>query len=225
MGNSRQSTGRKLEGFLRNLSELVENLPSRETKSRLDQELEALIMFLQDFQTRLRLLPTGEDRDGIASTIETLRDYVHVAESDPVMSRVLGLSKDDSMLKKSSRNMLSEQDRKEAKAVAEELKRLSPGDVERRLADKDKYPVPMLRRIGGELGLNFPSKATRLSIVDKITRKTVNLRGYDYLRHGYNKSIGGVVSEARGEPGQHELTQEEEVVDPYHAPSRASSES
>ena len=224
MRNSRKSTGKKLEGFLRNLSELVETLPSKETKIRLDQELEVLITFLQDFQTRLRSLPTGEDRDGIASTIEKINDYVHIAESDPVMSRVLGLSTDDRMLKRSPPNFLTEQDHIEAKAVAEELKGLSAQDVERKLTDRGKFPVPMLRRIGGELGLNFPSKATRLSIIDKITRKTVNLRGYDYLRHGYNRSIGGVVSEIDEETDRRQLAQDE-IVDPPHPPSRASSES
>ena len=224
MMNSTKSTGKKLEGFLRNLSELVDTLPSREMKSRLDQELETLITFLRDFQTSLRSLPTGEDGDGIASAIEALKDYVHVAESDPVISRALGLSSENRVLRKSSHSLLTEQERKEIIAVAEELKALSPRDIERKLADKGKYGVPALRKIGGELGLNIPSKATRLSIIDKITRKTANLRGYDYLRHGYNTSISEVVSEAKGETGEHQPEQVE-IVSPPHALPGAPSES
>ena len=189
MNSSVKLTGKKLDSFLSKLSELVDGLPSQETKSRLDQELGVLIEFLKDFRTRLRSLPTGEDEEGVTSTIETIRDYVHVAESDPIMSRVLGLSSESRILRKSSQNSLTAQDREEAKAMAEELKALSPEDIDHRLADKRKYTISMLRQIGGELGLNFPSKSTRLSIIEKISKKTANLRGYSYLRHGHDESI------------------------------------
>ena len=62
-------------------------------------------------------------------------------------------------------------------------------DVERKLADTRKYNVSMLRKIGGELGIHVPSKSTRLSIIDRIVKKTANLRGYDYLREGSNEKI------------------------------------
>ena len=199
MSNSVKLTGRKLESFLKNLSVLVDTLPSQETKSRLDHELEALVKFLEEFRVRLRSLPTEEDADGVTTTIETIKDYVRVAESDPVMSRVLGLSMDERILRKSPRNSLTEQDRKEALAMAEELKILSSEDIKRKFADKRKYNISMLKQIGGELGLNFPSKSTRLSIIEKIIKKTVNLRGYNYLRHGHDESVGGYVSEAQGE--------------------------
>ena len=139
MNNSVKLTGKKLDSFLSKLSELVDTLPSQETKSRLDQELGVLIEFLKDFRTRLRSLPTGEDEEGVTSTIETIRDYVHVAESDPIMSRVLGLSSESRTLRKSSHHSLTAQDREEAKAMAEELKTLSPQDIDHRLADKRKY--------------------------------------------------------------------------------------
>ena len=71
--------------------------------------------------------------------------------------------------------------------MAAELRTLSPGDVERKLTDK-QYNVSILKEIGRELGLNLPSRATRLSIIEKITKKTANLRGYSYLRHGNDGS-------------------------------------
>ena len=189
MSNSVKLTGRKLESFLSKLSELVDALPADETKLRLDRELKALIKFLQDFRIRLRSLPAGEDVQGVTSTIETIRDCVRVAESDPVLSSVLGLSSDSKATRKSQRNAYTVQSRKHAKAIAEELKGLSPQDVERKLADKRKYNVSMLRQIGGELGLHVPSRSTRLSIIEKIVKKTANLRGYDYLRHGSDEKI------------------------------------
>ena len=188
MSNSVHSTGKKLDSFLSKMSELVDVLPSQETRSRLDEELGVLIEFLMDFRNRLRMLPVVEDTNDITSTIEMIKDYVRVAESDPVMSRVLGLSSESGSLRKFPRRSLTAQNRKEAKHVAEALKELSREDVERRLADKKKYNVLMLRQIGKELGLKIPSRSTRLSIVEKIVTKTANTRGYRYLRHEHSES-------------------------------------
>ena len=189
MSDSAKLTGRKLDSFLSKLSELVDALPADETKLRLDRELEALIKFLEDFRIRLRSLPAGEDVQGVTSTIETIRDCVRVAESDPLLSIVLGLSSDSKATRKSRRNADTAQVREQAIAIAEELKGLPPQDVERELADRQKYNVSMLKQIGGELGLQLPSRSTRLSIIEKIVKKTANLRGYNYLRQGSNEKI------------------------------------
>lgn len=189
MSNSVRLTGRKLDSFLSRLSELVDALPTEETKHRLDRELEALIKFLQDFQIRLRSLPAGEDVEGVASTIETIKDCVRVAESDPVLSSVLGLSSPNKGQRKSARNAYSAQSHEDARVTAEELKGLSPSDIELMLADRKKYNVPKLRQIGEELGLHLPSRSTRLSIIEKIAKKTANLRGYEYLRHGSDENV------------------------------------
>lgn len=189
MNNSGKLTGKKLESFLSKMSELVDTLPSQETRDRLDQELEVLIKFLQDFQNRLKSLPTEEDVYGVTPSIETIKDCVRIAESDPVMSRVLGLSADSGALRRRPNNSLTQQDREEAKAIAEELKELSPRDVERKFANNRKYTIPILRQIAGALGINIPSKSTRLSIIEKIAKKIANLRGYNYLRHRSDESI------------------------------------
>lgn len=189
MNNSVKLTGRKLDSFLSKLSELVDALPTEETKHRLDRELETLIKFLQDFQIRLRSLPVGEDVEGVTSTIEAIKDCVRVAESDPVLSSVLGLSSGNKPSGKSLRNAYSVQSRKDAKAVAEKLRALSPSDIELMFADRKKYNVPMLRQIGEELGLHLPSRSTRLSIIEKIAKKTANLRGYEYLRRGSDTNV------------------------------------
>lgn len=157
MGNSKQPMAKKLDTFLSKMSELVDTLPTQETKSRVDKELGVLIQFLMDFQNRLRDLPTDQDANDVTSTIEMVRDYVRVAESDPLMSRVLGFS--ESAMPRKSPIPLTEQSRREAESIAEALKELSPEDVERRLADTKKYNVPMLKQIGKEQGLRIPSKS------------------------------------------------------------------
>lgn len=187
MGNSIQSTGKKLDSFLSKMSELVDTLPSQETKFRLDKELGVLIEFLTDFRDRLKTLPTDQDANDVALTIEMIKDYVRVAESDPMLSRVLGLSENGTSRK--SPKPLTEQNCKEAESVAKALKELSPENVERMLSDKRKYNVPMLKQVGKELGLSIPSKSSRLSIMEKIVKKTANLRGYSHLRQGHSGSV------------------------------------
>ncbi len=187
MGNSIQSMGKKLDSFLSKMSELVDTLPSQETKSRLDKELGVMIEFLTDFRNRLKTLPTDQDANQVTSTIELIKDYVRMAESDPVLSRVLGLSGNGTSRR--ALKPLAEQSRKEAGSIAEVLKELSPEDIERRLSDKRKYNVSMLKQIGKELGLSIPSKSSRLSIMEKIVKKTANLRGYNHLRHGHSESV------------------------------------
>ena len=184
MNNSTKFTGRKLESFLSKLSELVDALPSVETKSQLDRELDILIGFLLDFRTRLNSLPTLEDTDGIRSTIETLNDFVRVAESNPAMSRILGFQSSKGVSKTPSRISLTEDECREAKIIAQKLKRLAPKESMDMLADTKKYTVAMLRQIAEELGIKFASKSTRQSMVDTIIKKMENHRGYDLLMSG-----------------------------------------
>lgn len=182
MNDPAKLTSKKIESFLSKLSELVDTLPSQETKSQIDQDLDVLIKFLQDFRGRLKSVPTVEDTDGIVSTIETLKDYVRVAESDPVMSVILGFRSDKGSSKKSSQNSLTEMECREAKIIAQELRGLSEKEVEDRLADPKKHTVAMLRQIAGELGLRISSKASKKVIVETIIKTIENERGYRILR-------------------------------------------
>ena len=64
----------------------------------------------------------------------------------------------------------------------DELRRLPSHDVEQTLSDRATYSAQALRSIAAELGLRIPSKTTRLSLVEKITKSLGNRRGYQYLR-------------------------------------------
>ena len=189
MNTANKSTGRKLDRFLIDLSALVDTLPTQEVKLRMDRELASLIEFLQDFRNRLNSLPANEDADGIAPAIEAIRDYIRIAEADPVMSRILGLSSGSHERKKSVKGITTERDREAARSAAKELESMPPEEVDRALMDKDKYSVSMLRQVGGELGLRLPSKSTRLAMIDKISRALANRWGYEYLSHGGAKHV------------------------------------
>ena len=189
MGTANKSTGRKLDRFLSDLSALVDTLPSPDVKAQMDRELASLIEFLQDFRDRLKSLPTDQDADGVASTIETVRDCVRIAEADPVMSRILGLSPEAHTTRKPVKGVTTERDREAAKSIARELKDMPPGEVEQMLSDRTKYNVLTLRRIGGELGIRLSSKSTRLVMIDRISKALANRWGYDYLSHGGAKHV------------------------------------
>lgn len=176
------SAGRKLDRFLTNLSALVEALPSPEAIDRLDADLGALIEFLQNFRNRLNLLPTDQGAEQIASTIETVRDFVRVAEADPTMCRVLGLYEQSRPNARPTRQ--AKPSGLNVAMTIEKLQQLSPEMMEQALSDRATYNVQILRAIALQLGLKIPSRATRLSIAEKITKTLVNRRGYHYLREG-----------------------------------------
>lgn len=172
-------TAKKIDSFLNGLTALVNTLPTAATKERLDRELTVLIDFLHDVQERLKSMPSSDNAEDIAATVETLKNYVRVAEADPLMSRVLGFAE---ARKASPGTILSKEARHEAKALAKALSDMTQDDINRTLADRKKYNNATLRQIASEIGLYLPHKATRLSIIEKIGKKIANARGYRLLR-------------------------------------------
>ena len=195
---STATTGRKLDRFLTDLSALVEALPSPETKARMDADLVALIEFLQNFRSQLNSLPTDHGAGQIASTIETVKDFVRVAEADPTMCRVLGLA-DRPRPNGRPRRQVNSGGPNAAKAL-NELQQLSSDELEQTLSDRTTYNVQTLRAIATQLGLRIPSKMTRLSIVEKITKTLANRWGYQYLRESTGE--GEQVGDARAETAE-----------------------
>lgn len=181
MSRANQSTGRKLDRFLTDLSALVETLPSPDAKAQIDRDLASLIAFLQDFRARLNSLPTDNDLAGVTSAIEAVRDCVRIAEADPAMSRILGLESELKGPKKSVKRIAKNENREIAKSIAGELQDMPPEDVEQMLADKRKFNVSMLRQIASELEIRIASKSTRLAMIEKISKTLSNRWGYDYL--------------------------------------------
>ena len=189
------TTARKLDRFLTDLSALVEALPSPEAKARMDADLVSLIEFLQNFRSQLNSLPTDEGAAQIASTIEAVKDFVRIAEADPTMCRVLGLAE---------RPRPNGRPRRQAKAgeldaakALDELRNLSSEMVEQALADRASYNVQALRALAAQLGLRIPARATRLSIVERITKTLANRWGYQYLREGTHDDEGRSARAAR----------------------------
>ena len=177
------TTGRRLDRFLTDLSALVDALPLPDAKARMDSDLASLIEFLQNFRTRLNSLPTDDGAEQIASAIESIKDFVRIAEADPTMCRVLGLAERPRTNGRPKRPTAAASEFDAAKALAN-LQRTPSQEVARTLADRKAYNVAALRAIAAQLGLRVPSKATRLSIAEKITKALANRWGYQYLREG-----------------------------------------
>lgn len=178
------TTGRKLDRFLTDLSALVEALPSSDAKARMDADLGSLIEFLQNFRTKLKSLPTDDGAEQIASTIETIKDFVRIAEADPTLCRVLGLAEPARPNGRPRRRTVRLGGQDAARDALDELRQLPSHDVEQALSNRATYNVQALKTIAAELGLRIPSKTTRLSIVEKVTKTLSNRRGYQYLRDG-----------------------------------------
>lgn len=172
-----------MESFLCKLADLVESLPTQESKDKTNRELVTLINFLSEFQEKMKDVPTIEETKEIASTIEKLVTFVKLADSDPFLSRSFGLSsqKVGGQFKRSS---LTNTDRSRAKEIAGQIKDMSSQDLNKELSDKNAYKVIFLKQIASEIGIKVDSRATRASIIEKISKKISNTRGYEYLRTG-----------------------------------------
>ena len=183
MTDSKKITSKKMESFLCKLADLVESLPTQESKDKTNRELVTLINFLSEFQEKMKDIPTIEETKEIASTIEKLVTFVKLADSDPFLSRSFGLSsqKVGGQFKRSS---LTNADRSRAKEIAGQIKDMSSQDLNKELSDKNVYKVIFLKQIASEIGIKVDSRATRASIIEKISKKISNTRGYEYLRTG-----------------------------------------
>jgi len=182
-------TGKELDSFLLKLSRLAESLPSQKEAYKVSQELGAYIKLLKDLQKQFQEVPSGEETDKIISTIEKLRSLIRVTEANPDLSDALYQSTDKGKARLSRPKPLSEHDREKAKVIANQLKPLSPEEVHKKFEDKKAFPVATLRQVAGELGVRVPSKSTRAYLVERISKKVSNLRGYNYLRNPESKRI------------------------------------
>ncbi|MDD9818704.1 MAG: hypothetical protein OXU61_11325 [Gammaproteobacteria bacterium] len=182
-------TGKELDNFLLRLSRLAESLPSQKEVFKVSQELSAYIKLLKDLQKQFQEVPSGEETDKIISTIEQLRGLIRVTEADPDLSGALYQSPNKGKARLSRPKPSPEYDRKKAKMIASQLKPLSPEEVYKKFEDKKAFPVATLRQVAGELGVRVPSKSTRAYLVERISKKVSNLRGYNYLRYSESKRI------------------------------------
>ena len=173
-------TAKRVTAFLQHLTSLVEVLPTQQQKVELQHELNAIIAFLRDFKERLAELPTREDEEGLKQSLEVLRHFVTIAESDPVICRTLGLTPRRT---KSSSSVNRRKIPLDHKVIVEELNKLSADDIRTMLTDRTKgWTVADLKQIAGLMGLRVRSRATRATIVDLIVKRTENQEGYEYLR-------------------------------------------
>lgn len=186
------TTGRKLDRFLTDLSALVESLPSADTKAKMDADLVSLIRFLEEFRAALKALPTDDGAEQISSTVEHIKDFIRIAEADPTMCRVLGLSERAQINGRPRQRTIAAGGFDAAKAL-DELQKLPSQELAYALTDRKTYKVATLRAIASQLGLRIPSKATRLSVAERITKALSNKRGYQHLREGghhHRKTLG-----------------------------------
>ncbi len=183
MVDANRITSKKIQVFLSKLSDLVESLPSQETKDKTDAELNTLINFLSEFRERMNNVPTIEEAKEISSTIERLIIFVKLADSDPFLSRSLGLSS-AKIGGQSKRRAITDSERCKAKEIAEQIRGLSPQELDKKFSDKSIYKIIFLKQIASEMGIRVDSRATRASIIRMMSKKLSNIQGYEYLRSG-----------------------------------------
>lgn len=172
-------TAKRVDTFLNGVAELAKTLPSAERKAEIDRELDAVISFLLDFKRRLNSMPTADDAAELEQSIGTLRHFVQVADSDPLISKALGLPQ--KAPRKGTKKTRREPEADIERAVLQ-LKSLPPDRLRKALIDGNEYTVATLRRLAAELNVRVTVGTTRQQLVEQIVKRIENLAGYEYLR-------------------------------------------
>ena len=172
-------TTKRVDAFLNGVAELAKTFPTPERKAELDRDLDVVISFLLDFKRRLSSMPTADDAAELEHSISTLRHFVQIADSDPLISKALGLPQ--KAPRKSARRSRTEPDT-DVDRVVLRLKALPPEELRRALDDGNDYTVATLRQLAAELNVRVTTGTTRQQLVEKIVKKIENLAGYEYLR-------------------------------------------
>jgi len=175
-----QLTAKRITTFLHHLGALVESLPTREQKELLQREIAAIIAFLEDLRAQLAELPIREDEAGLEQSLKVLRNFIAVAEADPLMARTLGLTPKQPKARSGSKRPRTPPDHS---AIVDQLKGLSPDEMYAILTQRaDGCTVAALKQVALLRGLRVESKASRSAIVDQIVKRAENQAGYQYLR-------------------------------------------
>lgn len=159
---------------------MVDSLPTEENKANMLREIDLFIKYLNEAKERLTSFPSTNEMKVASQIIERLGNFISLAEQNDSLSKALGSTKHSKLMFNKS---LSHQ-RGDLRIITEELKNLSVDELTERLDNNKTFSVPILKQIAAEYGIRLSSRDSRNMIIQRISKKLSNLRGYELLRKG-----------------------------------------
>jgi hypothetical protein len=168
----------KKKSFIEGLRSIIEVLPSDEEKKEIQEKFANFVGFLNDIKDNIGLLPSKESMEEVNQAIkELIKKY----ESNPMVATLLGLRERPKKKSLKPKSKLSDETSTEkAKEALKFIEQLNPDELQKKLGSEE-YTYSDLWAIAYELGVRHTQKINREKLVDLISSKIINYRGYQLL--------------------------------------------
>jgi hypothetical protein len=174
--------------FAQSLNGLIDALPSATEKQQIISQLEILIQFLNDLETRIKTMPTNQDAGEARTAIEELATLFVRAKSNPVLAATIG-NKATASRQRPPASTPEEIDR--AKSGIARFDSLPMDEVRAalgRMSVRDLQSVAIA--MGGPDSASHGSRGSSASCRYKNCQQTRNIAAYGMVRTNHSKQVG-----------------------------------
>lgn len=173
-------TAKRVDTFLKHLAALADSLPTKDQIDEVERELDRVMAFLADFKARLITLPTREDEASLQESLKVLRQFILIAEADPLISKTLGLQPKQA---KARSRPARTKTRPDVATIIDDLRGSPTNEIRTSFSERvNGCTVADLKQIAASIGLRVGSKTTKSAIIEQIAKQAENEAGYAYLR-------------------------------------------
>ena len=166
------------------LREFLDSLPSRADRELLRSHLNSVISFLRDAQSRLDQLPVREGYGRIEESLALLDGMFAKARENAALAMTLGIKP---AMPRRTRQVPAIDDEK-AKALLARVQDLPIDHLRRELARSESESPGAARALAKQLGIRVDRRTAVDDLLQRISMKITNARGYRALREGNEPS-------------------------------------
>ena len=178
MGKSKRPGYFDKKAFLTCLRDILSALPTESEKQEIQANFAVLTEFLTTLKTKIDMLPSTEDMNGVSRVIQNLEELFVKAETNPILAGIVGMSCPSPARER--KPATTEEEIAKAKAELATLESLPIDTMRVRLQDRN-YSMSELYAIAAELGIRSTKRLNRETLAHQITMKIANYRGYQRL--------------------------------------------
>jgi len=175
----------KTKSLLKQINEILDNIPEKNDISDIINNLNELINYLQKVQQILINMPTNEEAQKAKKAIKKLNDILN---RNPLIKEIL-IGKRIKKEKKKIDKLETEQDQENSlyqekiNQYIEELSKLTESEIRNYLEIDNKiFTNKVLISILSKLGRSVAKKTSKKELIDIIVTTIINNRTYEGLR-------------------------------------------